>query len=128
MKAGAQSRGTPGAARQGKKLPVPDEAFPWANTTKDFRAHNRLALIRENTRRAIAFVLTGLLTAGFLGGLHGLGQDVRGGSLGGADHVGINVEGNGRVRVAVASRTTWTGTAESNRVVACRCRRSCRRA
>ena len=23
-------------------LPVPDEAFPWTNTTKEFRAHNRL--------------------------------------------------------------------------------------
>jgi hypothetical protein len=51
-----------------------------------------------------AFLLTGLLTAGFLCGLHGLGEDVRCGSLRGADHVGIDPERDSRVGMAQASR------------------------
>ena len=47
-----------------------------------------------------AFLLTGLLT----GRLDRLGEDVRGGSLGGADHVGVDAKGDSRVGVAEASR------------------------
>jgi hypothetical protein len=47
-----------------------------------------------------AFLLTGLLT----GGMDRLGENVRGGGFGGADHVGVDAEGDGRVGVAQASR------------------------
>ena len=56
-----------------------------------------------------AFLLTGVLTAGCARcrascGLDGLGEDVRGGGLGGADDVGVDPERDGRVGVAEAGR------------------------
>ena len=49
-------------------------------------------------------MLTDLLTAGVLCGLHGLGEDVRGGGLGAADDVGVHAQGDSRVGVAQAGR------------------------
>ena len=59
-----------------------------------------------------ASLLTRVLTARRLGcaviwglrGFHGLGEDVGGSGLGGADHVGVDAEGDRRVRVAQAGR------------------------
>jgi hypothetical protein len=54
-----------------------------------------------------ALLLTPLLTAGpWLGlrGLNGLGEDVGGGGLGGADHVGVDPERDGWVGVAEPGR------------------------
>jgi hypothetical protein len=55
-----------------------------------------------------ALLLTALLTAGCLrlgsGGLDGFGEDVRGGGLGGANHVGVDPERDGRVGVTEPRR------------------------
>ena len=55
-----------------------------------------------------ALLLTALLTARIgrpgSGDLDGLGEDVSGGGLGGADHVGVDPERDGRVRVAKPGR------------------------
>ena len=58
-----------------------------------------------------ALLLTGLLTAGFLGGLHGLGEDVSGGGFGASDDVGVDAEGDSRVCMTQASRDDVDGDA-----------------
>ena len=47
-----------------------------------------------------AFLLTGLLT----GHLDRIGENIRGGSLSAPDHMGVDPEGDGRVRVAETGR------------------------
>ena len=46
------------------------------------------------------------MTSGLLltGRVDRIGENVRGGGLGGADHVGVDAEGDSRVRVAEAGR------------------------
>jgi hypothetical protein len=69
-----------------------------------------------------------VVRGGGLWGVHGLGKDVGRSGLGGADHMGVHAKGDRRVGVARRAATTCTGTPDSSKVVAWRCRRSCSRA
>lgn len=48
-------------------------------------------------------------------GVHGLGEDVGRGGLGGADNVGVHAEGDRGVGMPQAGPTTCTGTPESSK-------------
>ena len=81
---------------------------------------------RGRLRQKVHFALPSVANPSLLASANGpcmlarldrLGEDSRGGGLGGADDVGVDPERDGRVGVPRRAATTWTGTPDSKLVV-----------